>query len=99
MVLLRLGSVAPQAPGNVGLFQVISTLGLTLFGVQQAEARRFTLLLWGVITLPLLFAGFVAVVMTGAKIGDIHREARAEMRARSKNAGVQEFKEVEEIDD
>jgi uncharacterized membrane protein YbhN (UPF0104 family) len=85
MVLLRLGSVAPQAPGNVGLFQVISTLGLTLFGVQQAEARRFTLLLWGVITLPLLFAGFVAVVVTGAKIVDIHREARAEMRARSKN--------------
>lgn len=85
MVLLRLGSVAPQAPGNVGLFQVISTLGLTLFGVQQAEARRFTLLLWGVITLPLLFAGFVAVVVTGAKIVDIHREARAEMRARSRN--------------
>lgn len=82
MVLLRLGSVAPQAPGNVGLFQVISTLGLTLFGVQQAEARRFTLLLWGVITLPLLVAGFVAMVVTGAKIGEIHREARAEMRAR-----------------
>ena len=33
MVLLRLGSVVPQAPGNVGLFQVVSTLGLTLFGV------------------------------------------------------------------
>ena len=29
MVLLRLGSVVPQAPGNVGLFQVLSTLGLT----------------------------------------------------------------------
>jgi uncharacterized protein (TIRG00374 family) len=86
MVLLRLGSVAPQAPGNVGLFQVISTLGLTLFGVQQAEARRFTLLLWGVITLPLLFAGFVAMVMTGAKIGEIHREARAEMKARQELA-------------
>jgi len=99
MVLLRLGSVAPQAPGNVGLFQVISTLGLTLFGVQQAEARRFTLLLWGVITLPLLFAGFVAIVVTGAKIVDIHREARAEMRARSKNVGSQEFKEVEEVEE
>jgi glycosyltransferase 2 family protein len=96
MVLLRLGSVAPQAPGNVGLFQVISTLGLTLFGVQQAEARRFTLLLWGVITLPLLFAGFVAVVVTGAKIVDIHREAKAEMRARTKNSGIQEIEEVKE---
>lgn len=82
MVLLRLGSVVPQAPGNVGVFQVISTLGLTLFGVQQPEARRFTLLLWGIITLPLLVGGFVAMVVTGAKIGEIHREAQARMRAR-----------------
>ena len=98
MILLRLGSVAPQAPGNVGLFQVISTLGLTLFGVQQAEARRFTLLLWGVITLPLLFAGFIAMVVTGAKIGDIHREAKAEMMARQ-NRRFQEFEEAEEVEE
>lgn len=101
MILLRLGSVAPQAPGNVGLFQVISTLGLTLFGVQQAEARRFTLLLWGVITLPLLLAGFVAMVVTGAKIVDIHREAQAEMRARHglRVRRVQETEEVEEFEE
>ena len=82
MILLRLGSVAPQAPGNVGLFQVLSTLGLTLFGVQQAMARRFTLILWGMVTLPLMIVGFAALVATGATMGDIHREARAEMRAR-----------------
>ncbi len=82
MVLLRLGSVVPQAPGNVGLFQVLSTLGLTLFGVPQAMARRFALILWGVVTLPLLIAGFVALVATGAKMAEIHREAKAEMRAR-----------------
>jgi len=96
MILLRLGSVAPQAPGNVGLFQVISTLGLTLFGVQRAEARRFTLLLWGVITLPLLFAGFVAMVVTGAKIGEIHREAQAEIKAQqgARNKRLEEAEEV-----
>jgi uncharacterized protein (TIRG00374 family) len=82
MVLLRLGSVAPQAPGNVGLFQVISTVGLTLFGVQQAMARRFTLILWGEVTMPLVIAGFIALVATGAKMGQIHREAQAEMRSR-----------------
>jgi len=97
MVLVRLASVVPQAPGNVGLFQVISTLGLTLFGVQQPEARRFTLILWGVVTLPLLFAGFVAMVVTGAKMGEIQREARAEMRARQEELarpwGFEEFQE------
>jgi uncharacterized protein (TIRG00374 family) len=82
MVLLRLGSAAPQAPGNVGFFQVLSTLGLTLFGVQQAMARRFTLILWGIVTLPLVIVGFIDSVVTGAKIGEMHREAQAEMRAR-----------------
>jgi uncharacterized protein (TIRG00374 family) len=82
MVLLRLGSVVPQAPGNVGLFQVLSTLGLTLFGVPRAMARRFTLILWAVVTLPLLIVGFIALVASGTKMGDIHREAQAEMRAR-----------------
>lgn len=90
MVLIRLAAVVPQAPGNVGLFQVISTLGLTLFGVDRLEARRFTLILWGVVTLPLLIAGFIAMVVTGAKMAEIQREARAEMRARRSETRVQD---------
>jgi uncharacterized protein (TIRG00374 family) len=82
MVLLRLGSVLPQAPGNVGLFQVLSTLFLTLFGVPAAEAKPFALILWAVVTVPLLVAGFVALVASGSKMADIQREAHAEMRAR-----------------
>jgi hypothetical protein len=31
---------------------------------------------------PLLIVGFVALIASGAKMGDIHREAQAEMRAR-----------------
>ena len=45
-------------------------------------AGRFTLILWGLITLPLLIVGFIALVASGAKMGEIHREAQAEMRAR-----------------
>jgi uncharacterized protein (TIRG00374 family) len=81
-ILLRLAAVVPQAPGNVGLFQVLSTLGLTLFGVPAAMARRFTLILWAVVTVPLLVTGLVALVASGAKMGDLQREAQAEMRAR-----------------
>jgi glycosyltransferase 2 family protein len=82
MVLLRLGSVLPQAPGNIGLFQVVSTMVLTLFGVPGAMSRRFALILWAVLTLPLLFAGFIALIASGSKMGDIQRQAEAEMRAR-----------------
>jgi hypothetical protein len=45
-------------------------------------ARRFTVILWVVVTLPLVFVGFVALVATGAKMGDIQREAQADLRAR-----------------
>jgi uncharacterized protein (TIRG00374 family) len=82
MVLLRLGSVLPQAPGNIGLFQVVCTLVLTLFGVPGDTARRFAEILFAVVTLPLLVVGFIALIASGAKMGDIQREAQAEMRAR-----------------
>src|SRR5580704_16240585 len=82
MVLLRLGSVLPQAPGNIGLFQVVSTLVLTLFGAPAAMARRFAFILWAVITVPLLVVGFIALIASGSKMGDIQREAEAEMRGR-----------------
>jgi uncharacterized protein (TIRG00374 family) len=82
MVLLRLGGVLPQAPGNIGLFQVVSTLVLTLFGAPGAMARRFAFILFAVVTVPLLVVGFVALIASGAKMGDIQREAQAEMRAR-----------------
>jgi hypothetical protein len=45
-------------------------------------ARRFTLILWAVVTVPLLVTGLVALVASGAKMGDLQREAQAEMRAR-----------------
>jgi hypothetical protein len=51
MIVLRLGAAVPQAPGNVGTFQVI--------------------------TIPLLVAGFIALAITGAKIGELQHEAKS----------------------
>ncbi|HUA19977.1 MAG TPA: lysylphosphatidylglycerol synthase transmembrane domain-containing protein [Bryobacteraceae bacterium] len=82
MVLLRLGGVLPQAPGNIGLFQVVSTLVLTLFGIPGDMARRFAGILFAGVTVPLLLVGLIALVASGAKMSDLHREAQAEMRAR-----------------
>lgn len=80
MVLLRLGAVPPQAPGNIGLFQLIAKVTLEeLFGVPGAEAARFSLVLWGVVTLPLLAGGFVAVVVTGVRLSKLRRDAVADM--------------------
>jgi uncharacterized membrane protein YbhN (UPF0104 family) len=75
MVMLRLSSVVPQAPGNLGAFHAVAKLGLKLFGVDSPTAANFSVVLWSVITLPLLIAGFIALAITGLKMGEIHREA------------------------
>ena len=82
MVLLRLGAVVPQAPGNVGTYNGITVLGLRLFGVPLPVAKRFSIILWTAITLPLLVAGFIAVAITGVKMSEVHKDARDQMRRR-----------------
>jgi uncharacterized protein (TIRG00374 family) len=83
MVMLRLSSVVPQAPGNLGAFHAVAKLGLTLFGVDSSTAANFSVVLWSVITLPLLIAGFFALAITGLKMGEIHREAHGAGRSPS----------------
>ena len=77
MVILRLVSVVPQAPGNLGTFQAAAVFGLVLFGVDSSLAKRFSFVMWAVITLPLLVAGFVALAITGLRLGDIRKEAQS----------------------
>ena len=80
MVLLRLGSAVPQAPGNLGLFQFLTKECLErIFNVVPDEAARFSLVLWGVVTLPLLIGGFIATDFTGAHIGDLRDAAQQEV--------------------
>jgi uncharacterized membrane protein YbhN (UPF0104 family) len=86
MVILRLGSVVPQAPGNLGLFQLMTKEVLQrMFHVAPAEAARFSLVLWGTVTLPLLVAGFVALMTSGSKLFELKRAAEDHANEMSKN--------------
>ena len=76
MVVLRLISVVPQAPGNLGTFQAGAVFGLMLFGVDESLAKRFSFVMWAIITMPLLIAGFVALAITGLKLSEIRRQAQ-----------------------
>jgi hypothetical protein len=79
MVVLRMGSVVPQAPGNLGLFQFLTKECLErVFNIVPADAARFSLVLWGIVTIPLLIAGFIALSVTEAKIGELKRAAEEE---------------------
>lgn len=75
MVLLRLSAVVPQAPGNLGSFQWVTARTLILFGIAQAHAKRFSLILWAVLTIPLIVVGALALFLTGIKMSSLHREA------------------------
>jgi glycosyltransferase 2 family protein len=75
LVILRLGTLLPQAPGNVGSFQFFAVVALRLFGVEKSEATGFATLLFFVVTVPLWVAGFVATLASGIGFGDIRRRA------------------------
>src|SRR5437762_12401697 len=75
-IIMRLGTVSPNAPGNAGLYQFFCVLGLGLFNVPKSTAVGFSLMMFGVLTLPLLIGGFVAVALTGLKLGDIRTRAK-----------------------
>ncbi len=79
LVVLRLGSIPPQAPSNVGGFQFFTILGLALFGIDRAQATGFATLLFVVITVPLWLGGFIALLATRMRIAEIHRRAHHHM--------------------
>lgn len=79
MLILRLAAAVPQAPANLGLFQLLTKEFLVLgFGIPNGEAARFSLVLWGAIKLPLLISGAIALAITGAKVGELTKAAQAE---------------------
>ena len=82
MVFVRLGTSVPSAPGNLGLFQLLTKECLQyFFQVPADEAARFSLVLWAVVTLPLLTGGFVALLVTGARIGELKKAASEQAQA------------------
>jgi uncharacterized protein (TIRG00374 family) len=81
-ICLRLSSVIPQGPGNVGTFNYITTQILTRVSKYGADvAARYSILLWLVVTLPLVLVGLIALMFTGTHIRDLHLEAKSEMPA------------------
>jgi uncharacterized membrane protein YbhN (UPF0104 family) len=79
-IVLRLGTAIPNAPGNAGLHQFFCVVGLEMFDVPKSTAVGFSLMMFGVLTLPLLIGGFIALALTGLKLEDIRTRARSSAR-------------------
>jgi uncharacterized protein (TIRG00374 family) len=81
LTIVRLATVLPTAPGNIGLFNIACVMALRLFELGDQDARTFSFILFGVQTLPLLLGGAVATALTGSNIGELHNRARSGMAA------------------
>ena len=76
LVLVRLGTVIPNAPGNLGLIQVATVVALRLFDVENDTAKTFSFVMFFALTLPLLIGGALATALTGVNIGELRDRAQ-----------------------
>ncbi len=76
LVILRVGTILPEAPSNVGVFHVFAVLGLRLFGVEKGVAAGFATLLFLVMTVPLWVAGALACALAGLRVSDLQHHVR-----------------------
>jgi glycosyltransferase 2 family protein len=81
IVVVRFGTVIPNAPGNLGLFQFVCAGALRLFDVEMDVAKTFSFLMFIALTLPLLLGGAVAVALTGLNLTDIRARAKHGLQA------------------
>ena len=76
LTLVRLWTVVPNAPGNLGLINFACVMALGLFEVETNDAKTFSIIYFVALTTPLLIGGALATALTGLNIGDIRDRAR-----------------------
>ena len=72
LAVVRLGTVVPNAPGNLGLFQVACVVALGLFDVEKNDAKTFSFIMFFSLTVPLLVGGAIATALARVNLGDLH---------------------------
>jgi glycosyltransferase 2 family protein len=73
-LVIRLGTVIPNAPANVGSYQFFCVLGLTLFGVNKSVAAGFSFVVFAILTVPLWILGMISLSRTGMTLRAIQSQ-------------------------
>ncbi|MFB3778614.1 MAG: lysylphosphatidylglycerol synthase transmembrane domain-containing protein [Bryobacteraceae bacterium] len=79
-LIVRLGTVLPNAPANVGSYQFFTVLGLSLFGIEKTRATGFSVVVFILLTLPLWALGLAALSRTGMTLSNIRADIRSAVR-------------------
>ena len=75
LLVTRVATMIPNAPGNIGAFQFFFAKGLGILMVESFNAKSFALIAYFFLTAPPLIVGAIAVMLTGMSIGEIHKQA------------------------
>ena len=88
LVVVRLGTVIPGPPGNIGLFNAFATAGLMMLGVDRQTAKGLSGVMFFIISVPLLVAGCLAVATTGLNLRDLQKRAHSYFSDRKESPQV-----------
>jgi glycosyltransferase 2 family protein len=75
-LIIHFGTALPNAPANVGSYQFFCVLGLTLFGVDKTLATGFSVVVFILLTLPLLLIGSLALGRSGTTLSSLRKDLR-----------------------
>ncbi len=77
-LILRLGTAIPSAPGNLGTWQLICVIALSILGVPKTQAAGFSLVAFVLLTLPLWVLGWWALTRAGLTLSMAVLRSRAD---------------------
>jgi uncharacterized protein (TIRG00374 family) len=75
LVVKTVGTLIPNAPANLGVFQATIIYALTKLYTERPEAAILAEIIFTVLTLPLLIGGAIAIFFAGFNLSDLHRHA------------------------
>jgi hypothetical protein len=77
LLVVRLGTAIPNAPANIGSFQLFTVLALGLFGEDKTVAAGFSMIYFLALTVPLWTLGLLAISRAGISLSTLQFEAAA----------------------
>lgn len=73
LLIVYFGTAIPNAPGNIGSYQLFVVIGLSLFDVEKTQATGFSMIVFVILTLPVWALGFFALAKSGVSMAQIRR--------------------------
>jgi hypothetical protein len=90
LIALQAGITIPSVPGRFGIFEYICVLTLGVYGVDQATAFSYGILLHAIVMLPTTLLGLLFFISSGLSREDISIRAPTSMNSTAENPDIKQ---------